>query len=218
MSSGLWEKRELTVPSLKGWLVIFLSVTVLSIVTLWMLGRYLHDFLARHAPVQTDVMVVEGWVPMHILEWSASEYREGNYRIVLTTGGRMLSKYCAPEYDNWADFSAFNLKKLGVSQDRVVPVPSLDVKRNRTIASAVALRNWIEQHPELKIQSFNIVTRGVHARRSLMAFEKAFEDSKSIGVIPVDSILYDKKDWYRSTVSVKLVLHELMGLLSLLSE
>ena len=94
----------------------------------------------------------------------------------------------------------------------VQPVPSPTQYRNRSYASAVALREWVEQH-RLSVTSFNLVTMGAHARRSRLLFQKAFGGNVHIGVIAVRDREYDPDRWWRSSEGVKEVISEGAGYL-----
>jgi hypothetical protein len=58
--------------------------------------------------------------------------------------------------------------------------------RDRTYGSAVALKNWIDQH-QVNVTGFNIITENVHARRSRPLFQWAFGNRVRLGVIAVQN-------------------------------
>jgi hypothetical protein len=94
----------------------------------------------------------------------------------------------------------------------VQPVPSPTQYRNRTYASALALRQWIELH-KVGVTGFNLMTVGVHARRSQLLFQKAFGDKVRVGIIAVPDREYDARRWWQYSEGVKEVISEGAGYL-----
>src|SRR5437660_1381181 len=70
-----------------------------------------------------------------------------------------------------ASVGADLLKGVGVPDESVQMVPSREMNRDRTYASAVALRNWFREH-NMRVPSVNVLTENVHARRTQLLFEK----------------------------------------------
>ena len=56
------------------------------------------------------------------------------------------------------------------------------VARDRTYASAVALREWLKAH-DMKVTKINLMAAGLHSRRSRLLFQKAFGEQVQVGVI-----------------------------------
>jgi len=55
---------------------------------LWvMFGLY--RFLAENDKIKAEVLVVEGWLPEYALEQACKEFKNGSYKYILTTGGRV---------------------------------------------------------------------------------------------------------------------------------
>ena len=68
ISVGLVKRRETWVLAWRG-RVLLLAVIVIS---LMLIGRQIHPFLAASFPIHGDILVVEGWVPCSTREqWSA---------------------------------------------------------------------------------------------------------------------------------------------------
>ena len=63
-------------------------------------------------------------------------------------------------------------------------VPSRINDRDRTCSAALALRNWFREH-HAGVQSINVVTEDVHARRSRLLFQKAFGPGVNVGIISI---------------------------------
>ena len=81
------------------------------------------------------------------------------------------------------------------------------MNRDRTYASAVALREWFREH-DMTVKSLNIVTEDTHARRTRLLFEKALGRSVAVGIIAVPNPDYNAKRWWRYSEGVKDVVSE----------
>jgi hypothetical protein len=79
--------------------------------------------------------------------------------------------------------------------------------RDRTYGSAVALKNWIDQH-QVNVTGFNIITENVHARRSRPLFQWAFGNRVRLGVIAVQNPDYDPAHWWRYSQGLKDIVSE----------
>ena len=86
-------------------------------------------------------------------------------------------------------------------------VPSHVVGRDRTYSSAVALRDWLRVHNQ-QVLAINILTEGVHARRTRLLFEKALGPGISVGVNAVNSPDFNPKRWWRYSEGVEDVIDE----------
>jgi uncharacterized SAM-binding protein YcdF (DUF218 family) len=90
--------------------------------------------------------------------------------------------------------------------------PARVVDRDRTFSSAVALRDWLRAHGVF-VQSLNLVTEDVHARRSRLLFQKAFGDGVTVGIIAVPNPDYDIRHWWRYSEGVRDVIGETLAYL-----
>jgi uncharacterized SAM-binding protein YcdF (DUF218 family) len=161
-----------------------------------------YPFLAVTHRVDTNVLVVEGWVHEYAIRAAVEEFREGSYQRVLTTGGPVEgSGGYINDYHTNASVGADLLKKYGLSDESVQMVPSRIMDRNRTYGSAVALRNWFREH-NMPVRSINVLTEDLHARRTRLLFEKALGDVV-VGVIAVANPDYDSRHWWRYSQGVK---------------
>ncbi len=55
--------------------------------------KYIHTFLCFSQPVNTQTMLVEGWLNNYALEIASKEYKDNNYKLLLTTGGKLPEFY-----------------------------------------------------------------------------------------------------------------------------
>jgi hypothetical protein len=169
-----------------------------------------HPFLSVTERTDTPYLVVEGWVPNYALEESIAEFKSKPYQKMFTVGGDILNGVNVEASDNHADYTAKRLAWLGMKPALVQPVPSGAHFRDRTYSSARALKEWLERN-DPDVTSFNLVTVGVHARRSRLLFQKAFGETARVGIIAVEDREYDPKRWWQYSEGVKEVLSEGAG-------
>lgn len=81
-----------------------------------------------------------------------------------------------------AEMTAKRLMSLGIDSTIIIPVPGNKAKINRTLASAIAFRDWLNE-TNLKVRGINIISEGTHARRTWMTFDKVLGSCCKIGVI-----------------------------------
>ena len=200
---GLIDRRLRWSFSWKGWAV----TGGILVCLLLLVVSNVHPFLAVTDRTNADVLVVEGWLPNYALEECISEFNARHYRLVFTVGGEILSGTNIDPGDNLASYAAARFKYLGLKSQFVQAVPSGASYRDRTFASALALRQWAQNHQQ-RIDGFNLVTLGPHARRSRLLFEKAFGDKARVGIISVEDRGYDPARWWCYSEGVKEVVSE----------
>ena len=103
--------------------------------------------------------------------------------------------YHLSKYETWAELAASSLKKLGVSEDKIMAAPAIkNIKKDRTYHSIRALQRRLHREG-LKAESIDVVSLGVHARRSWFLFKKVFS-SVNVGVIAIKPNSYDTSRWW----------------------
>lgn len=191
------------------WRARLLALGVL-IVAGWVFMRGIHGFLAVEASVGSRVLVVEGWIPEYALTNLVARH-PGFDRIYTTGGPTMTDRHSRDDSDTYASVAMKRLWRAGVPRDKVRMVPCWVSRRDRTFASAVALREWCRTN-ELVLKDFDVVTLGVHARRSRLLTEQAFPEAR-VGVIPALNEEYEPASWWRYSEGVKEVFSETMAYL-----
>ncbi len=169
-----------------------------------------NPFLAIHEPVKSDVLVVEGWVEDYALEFVANEFRAHSGTRLFTTGGPISEGSYLAEYRTFATLGAATLQKLGVPADAIVSVPPPAARVDRTYQSAVALRQFFEEHGGIP-RDFNVLTIGAHARRSRLIFRQVFGDTSKIGVISVPNAHYDSQRWWMYGIGMRDLIGEALA-------
>jgi uncharacterized SAM-binding protein YcdF (DUF218 family) len=168
----------------------------------------LYPFLAMTQRVNANILVVEGWIHKYAIRAAVEEFKRGSYERVFSTGGPVVGNGgYVNDYQTSASVGADLLKKFGLPSEAVQMVPSHVIGRDRTYSSAVALRDWLQDHG-ISVRSFNVLTEDFHARRTRLLYDKAFGKDVKIGIIAVPSPDYDANRWWRYSEGVREALGE----------
>lgn len=189
--------------TLQGWVVVFTLSATLIIFTI----THIQPFLSLTSPVKADVLVVEGWLPDYALKYALTEFENGSYNKIVTTGGPLPTGYYLAKYKTFAELSAATLKTLGLAKEKLIVVTAPDVIKDRTYASAVTFRQWL-LNSNLNIQSINLYTFDVHARRSWLIFKEVLAPKIKTGVIAAKTLDYEPNKWWVSSEGVRSVISE----------
>ena len=179
-----------------------------AVLTAGVIITNIYPFLALTDRVDAKVLVVEGWVHDYAIQASLRELKAGRYERVFATGGPVIGTggYTS-DFNTAASVGADRLKAAGAPSELVQMVPCREVERDRTFSSAVALRDWFQQH-HMTVQSLNVITEGAHSRRTRLLFERAFHGRVKIGVVSIPSPDYDVTHWWRSSQGMEEVLEQ----------
>ena len=194
-------KRRVLTPI--GWAVLWIgfSSILLSIIL------FVHPFLAPTKPVGGDILLVDGWLPDYALDKVKERFQQGSYQLLVTTGGKIGVGYHLSEYKTWAELAASTLKNLDFPEDKIMTAPGYkNFKKDRTYHSILALQKRLNKEG-LNEASIDVVSLGVHARRSWFLFEKIFS-SVNVGVIAISPNEYDVSRWWLSSRGVRNVISE----------
>ncbi|MBW4641257.1 MAG: YdcF family protein [Gloeocapsa sp. UFS-A4-WI-NPMV-4B04] len=138
-----------------------------------------------------------------------TQYAQGiifDILLAFTLNRTVLGYYLA-EYKTFADLSAATLKALGLKTEKLIAVPTPDVIKDRTYASAIAFRQWL-LNSDLKIKSINLYTFDVHSRRSWLLFKQVLAPKIKVGVIATKTLDYEPNKWWTSSEGVRSVISE----------
>jgi hypothetical protein len=201
---GTFVRKERWSLSWRGWLIVFTGV-FLAFYGFWF---RVYPLLAVTHRVNTNILVVEGWIRKYAIRAAVDEFRRGSYQEVFTTGGPVegIGGYIN-DYQTSASVGADLLKNAGVPPESMQMVPSHVMDRDRTYSSALALRDWFRDH-NLAIHSFNVLTEDCHARRTQLLYQEAFGKKFTVGIIAVSNPDYNPKDWWRYSDGVREVVGE----------
>lgn len=86
------------------------------------------------------------------------------------------------DFESHAEIARNKLVTFGLDSASVVAVPGKRVKMNRTLTSALAFKDWLKTSP-IEVKAINIISLGMHSRRTSMTFNKILGKSYNIGII-----------------------------------
>jgi len=171
--------------------------------------RTLYPFLAATAPVEAEILIVEGWLRDDDLKVALDEFRRGNYRVLITSGGSIRSGKHLYGLGSYAESAASVLGNMGADETKVHAVSAPDARKDRTYQAALAVGRWLKKnHREAAI---NVFTTGAHARRTQLIYDIALRGRHEVGVIANHSLDFDPERWWRSSAGVRSIIGELIA-------
>ncbi len=203
---GLLEYKPQWTLSLKGWLFLIFVLVLLLI----SFALSIHPFLRMSRPLDADVMIVEGWVSDKTIDAAMAEFKDKDYRLMITTGNEIGRGKYLSDYKTLADLAAATVIALGLNPNQVVAVPNTTVQVNRTAASAKAVKQWLLES-NLAVKTINIYSFDVHTRRSWLVFKAILEPEIKVGAIaftPPSSV-----PWWKTSAGIKSVIVETIAYL-----
>jgi hypothetical protein len=204
----LFKKRLIDLPTSVGWfLVLGVFLTIVVVPTM-----KIHSFLALSNPSNSKVLIVEGWVPDYCLEQVYKLYQIHPITKIIITGGPLEQGSYLKEYKNFAALGAATLRCLGIPDSILIEVPAPYVQKDRTYTSAIAFKKWFISKNK-PFSCADIITLGIHARRSSILFQNVLGNSLNVGVISIIDKDYNPKAWYASSLGFKMVITEVISYL-----
>ena len=165
----------------------------------------LYPFLARQAPVASDVAVIEGWMKDDLLSQAVGWAESNGVRKIYTTGGPIELGSWLAEWKNYAELAKARLEKKGLGERfEIVAVPAEKVRRGRTRESARALKAAMG----MERGAFTLISEGPHTRRSWRSFQSVFGDGVEVGCHALTPVEYDGTDWWSCSEGVRAVIAE----------
>jgi hypothetical protein len=203
MKFKLFQKKTCIMPTLTGWSAILLFLVCGA----WLMVNNLYSFLAKNEPIDASIMVVEGWMQASAIHHAAQLFKQKNYTLAFSTGIPFENKFKYIACGDYAALGAVTLTSFGVDSARVVPVCSPGVKADRTFASGVALKHWVDS-TGLTLAAVNLVSQGPHSRRSQLLFQKALGKKTRVGIISSRDESYDPAKWWKTSNGFRAVIDE----------
>ncbi|OVE73415.1 hypothetical protein BVX93_01720 [bacterium B13(2017)] len=180
---------------------IFLSLSLIVFFNI-------HDFLSVNKPIKADVMIVDRCFPVDKLKIINEDFIKCNYQIIITTGKPVKNKH----YKTHAEHVRNELIKLGLDEEHIKDIPTALVEKDRTYTSAVKIKDWMD-NSNIASKTINIYSYGVHSRRSLYLYQKAFGSNYNIGIISLENDRYNLKRWWKSSIGVRTIIDETIAFL-----
>ncbi|MHC5729459.1 MAG: YdcF family protein [Nostoc sp.] len=200
----LIKRQEMWTLTAQGWAIAIALIAYLIFFAI----THVHSFLAVTYPIKSaKVLVVEGWLPDYAIEEALTEFKNGSYRQIISTGGILGKGSYLTAYNNFAEVSAATFIKLGLEAEKVVAVPTPFVVKDRSYASAAEFHRWLSDS-NLQIESINLFSLDVHTRRSWLIFKKLLNPDIKVGIIAAKTQDYDPEKWWDSSQGVRTILDE----------
>ena len=173
----------------------------------------LNRFLTITKPVESKLLVVEGWLPDYTLKGVMEEFYNNDYEKLIVTGKPLIKGYYISKYKSSADIAEATLINFGFNKDLIetITIPRT-IFKDRTYTTALAFNNWFKKS-DYNVNSINIYTLGCHARRSRLLFKKALGKEIKIGIIAGKDLSYDPVKWWNSSRGFRTVMNEALAYL-----
>ena len=205
---GLCQRRSCLFLTWRGLILLMASGSLLLVIA----AINIHQFLAVTKPVSAEILVVEGWLPDYALDEVRIEFGRHNYRKIYVTGGPLEIGGYLSRYKTYAEIGAATLIQIGMAKEVVEAIPAPASTRDRTYASAIALKTLLVQNAASN-SNINLVSVGAHAKRSQQLFQRAFGDFAKVGVLSIENQEYDPTQWWSSSSGVRTVINEFVAYL-----
>ena len=199
------ERRGLT---LLGWGI--LSGMLITLVVLFTLAIY--PFLALTRSAQGEVLVVEGWLPDYALEKVRDRFQDGNYQLLVTSGGELPTGSHLSRYKTLARLAAATLTAQGVPAEKIITASAPSVKKDRTYASVLEVKKQLAEEG-LFPASIDVVSLGPHSRRTWIIYQMVFSPDTQIGIYSIKPRNYNSEQWWSSSAGVRAIISETIAYL-----
>ena len=174
-------------------------------------GRLIYGFLAPETPLEAAGVIVEGWIPDAEMELAARHILERDYRVVLVTGGPLDHGFFLGGYPTYAEAGRATLSRLTGRSD-IVAVPARRMRKDRTYASALALKAWLDADGGGP-KRLNLISSNAHTRRSRRLFQAALGSEYTIGALAIRPVSYDPDRWWAYSEGFRAVTGETVAYL-----
>lgn len=202
------KKKKCWQPTFAGWLILLFALAILF--RLWM--GTVAEYLSKDEPVKAKVLVVEGWIGDEALSKAVQYYKKNHYQHLVVTGLPITFRKDFLHFKNTAAAAVAQLKKDGFKDTIFQAVIPSTVVIDRTYNTAIATRLLFDQHPNWG-KHLMIFSVGVHARRSLLMFKRAFGRQYKIGIVAAPDPTFDQQHWWRSSKGFRNVSNEFVAYL-----
>ncbi len=206
MKISLFKKKYCYRPTIPGAIIILGAI--LSLLRLSMPA--MHSFLSLDKAVDSQTMILEGWVSSYALTDLIKYYEANNYKHLIVTGIPITQYEYASDFNYTSQATIQALNHFGFNDTIYEASIPTNIYQDRTYSTALTAKEIFEAHPGWD-KSFNVYSMGVHSRRSLLLFKKAFGGDYKIGVISHSVRTYIGNKWWTSSVGFRTVTNEMLA-------
>ncbi|RZO87339.1 MAG: YdcF family protein [Kiritimatiellaceae bacterium] len=183
-------------------------IPLLLLLFFLLLLSQLHAFLSLTRPPHHGYMTLESWLDDRALQHAVDLYQAGNYHGILCTGGPIETGHYLAPHKTYPAMTAARLQHLGIPSEQIQIITAPLVQRDRTYASALALRQHLDQHPLPPNTPLHLISVGTHARRSHLLFKRALGNQIEIGITALPDPTYPPHRWYAHSRGVRALISE----------
>lgn len=94
------------------------------------------------------------------------------------------------DYESHPELVRNKLIASGIDSSKIIAVTGSKTRINRTLTGALAFRDWLLESGQ-NVKDVNIISMGIHARRTWMTYKKVLGKSYSIGIIALPESGYE---------------------------
>ncbi|MFC2100978.1 DUF1684 domain-containing protein [Bacteroidota bacterium] len=199
----LFSKKHRWGLTLFSWIILL----VIFFLFVFIYIKKINSFLSVNNKEDAKILVIEGWIPDYAISEAIIEFKTHSYQKIFTVGSTLMAGSHLSGFHTHAEVAYKTILKLGFEKDKIVMVPSAHFTKDRTYASALALKRYFKAM-DITVNSINMVTLGCHARRSRLLFKKAFGKDFNVGVISVNDESFDPGTWWKSSNGVREIIDE----------
>jgi hypothetical protein len=127
---------------------------------------------------------------------------------ILITGPLDSKERISNDFDSNAELCRNRLIACGIDSNLVIAVPAKRVIFNRTLTSVMAFHNWLKSTNK-RVTGINVLTLGVHSRRSWIIYKKIVGSPYEIGIISLPENVNNK---YQKP-KILSILYEIIGIM-----
>lgn len=176
---------------------------------------YMYLWLAcgeRMPSTAPSAVVIEGWINDAVLEETRPWLISHPDVTVYCTGGPV--EYGSPllSFASYAEVTRLRVIAAGVDTGRVHAVASDYVARDRTWASALAVREVLKNSKQDGPVTLWLVSQGTHSRRSRLLFDRALRGYATVDIWGLKPDRYGRNDWWTLSEGFKAVTGEMTAL------
>jgi uncharacterized SAM-binding protein YcdF (DUF218 family) len=113
-----------------------------------------------------------------------------------------------PGLPTFADLAARTLRNAGIPAERIITLPTMETGESRTWANA---RLFASRAAQDGITAVDVISFGIHARRSRVTYRTACGPSVQVGILSVADPETERGKWWRSARGWVKVIKELAG-------
>ncbi len=212
------KRRGLT---LLGWGM--LSGTLVALVILFTLTIY--PFLAPTQSVQGKVLVADQVLPNHALEKVRDRFQNGNYQLLVTSGGKLLAlpavickliETCQDghlsRYKTRAQLNAATLAARGIPAKKIIVASSPPARKDRTYVAALEVKKQLAEKGLLPA-TLDVVSLGPHSRRTWIIYQMIFSPETQVGIYSIKPRDYNPERWWGSSAGFRTTVGETIAYL-----